>query len=155
MKHCAIALTVSLLASAPAVAQSVKADTAALAAVQSLRCTFTLSSYWDFKGTMVLQGAAASTSFDLIFDSIDRPKRHARLIGNIGADDVSVIPGDATLSFLEITKKGSPMLTVVFARRVATPKGWAFSAITSRHQMEPKLNIILAGQMTGTCSELL
>jgi hypothetical protein len=151
----AIAMLTALVApiEAQSPLQTPPADIKALKSVRSLRCMFVKSTYWDFRTFPATLDPVEPDTTIMVFDAIDHAKNHARMVGNIGATDVVVIDAEHLMTFLEVTNAGNPMVTVVFGQR---PKGLlsTFVAITSRHQMDPVVNLILAGQMVGSCTAL-
>jgi len=129
-----ITLFCCLLAGAPT-AKAADPTFDALFAARSLKCSFGpgASADWDSGRPKVTLDKAVA-DFILHFDSIEPDKRTARLIGNRGASDVSVVRTVAGLHFLEVTDSGSVNLTTVFAR-IASNR---FIAVTSRHLDLPR-----------------
>ena len=118
----------------------------ALLAARSLKCSFGRGASADWKaGRPNVTLDRAGADFILHFDSIDPDKRTARLIGNQGATDVSVLRTATGLHFLEVTGSGNINLTTAFARMV--PEG--FIAVTSRHLDLTRLPY--PSQSHGTC----
>ena len=84
----------------------------------------------------------------MVFDSIDTQAGTARIIGNAGAGDISVVVTPVGLTFIEQTGVGGLNFTTVFTHFVE-PENVARAAVTSRH-------LILVGspfpsQYHGTC----
>ena len=84
----------------------------------------------------------------MVFDSIDTQAGTARIIGNAGAGDISVVVTSVGLTFIEQTGVGGLNFTTVFTHFVE-PENVARAAVTSRH-------LILVGspfpsQYHGTC----
>jgi len=102
--------------------------------VQTLRCQFTASSIVSWENgdpeVVVIEGG----EFELLFDSIG--ERKARLIGNVGSDDVLVARTAMGLNFIERTSGGSWNTTTVFKHRENEVDG-DFAAVTSRHSIAP------------------
>ena len=69
-----------------------------------------------------------------MFDSIS--ERKARLIGNVGSDDVLVARTAMGLNFVERTSGGSWNTKTVFRHR-ENEAGGSFAAVTSRHLVAP------------------
>jgi hypothetical protein len=84
----------------------------------------------------------------LIFDSIDIKKRTARLIGNQGAGDATVIANLTGITFIERTRVGNFNFTTVFFSCVEGTEDYI--AVHSRH-----INLLvgtpLSSQMHGIC----
>jgi hypothetical protein len=121
-----------------------------LFAAKSLKCNFRLGSVgeWDESGPKVERDSKGLGI--LHFDGIDLDHRRARLIGNQGAGDISVIAGPAAINFVERTPAGSLIVTTVFA--AYQPNTTTFVAVTSRHV---SLGLVGGGavpsQYYGTC----
>jgi hypothetical protein len=118
----------------------------ALLAARSLKCAFGpgASAHWDSgkpKVTLDREGV----DFILHFDSIDRDKRTARLIGNNTAADIAMFSTASGLHFLEVTGSGNVNFTTVFARMVSD----GFISVTSRHL--DLLRSPFPSQTHGTC----
>jgi hypothetical protein len=101
---------------------------------QTLRCQFTTVSIAGWRNgdpeVVVVEGG----ELELLFDSISEEK--ARLIGNIGSDDVLVARTAMGLNFIEQTSGGSWNTTTVFKHR-ENEVGGSFAAVTSRHLVAP------------------
>ena len=97
----------------------------------SLKCGFSVVSqtYWE-NGNLTIK-TETEQDFLLHFDSIDIQRNHARLVGNLGAVDVSLLLTGGTLSFLETTANGGVNLTTIFPRY--RNESHEFIAVTSRH----------------------
>lgn len=102
-----------------------------LSLTRSLRCTFSTVIQGDWEGGRLSTSKDDNQSFVLHFDGIDLAKKKARLIGNLGADDVVVMLTPRSLTFLEMTPSGNLNFTTVFP---SYRKGSQdFIAVTSRH----------------------
>ena len=119
----------------PLAAQQFTPDEDALQAMmsaRSFRCSFPQYSTvdWDNRDQPQLQ---TGTEDDFVFqiDGIDYSTGDARVIGNIGASDLVVVPGVTTVSFIEAIPSGGVNLTTVYAWRDSM--GSRFKAVHSRH----------------------
>lgn len=98
------------------------------AAPRSLRCDFA-------DGTFRAWDKASRQTFDtltLIFDSIDPAQGRARLVGNTGATDVSVVAAPRKTTFIEITTAGNVNTTTVYESAID------MKAVHSRHTGTPE-----------------
>jgi hypothetical protein len=101
-----------------------------LIAAKSLKCQFTFGAAGKWKGDKI-KIEKVSDDWTMYFDSIDLKNNKARLIGSVGATDVTAIPSLQGIHFLEQTDSGNIMLTTVF---FDNEKGIAnYIAVTSRH----------------------
>jgi hypothetical protein len=101
-----------------------------LSRARSLKCTFStiIQSAWE---AGKFSTKTESEKYEAHFDSIDANSHKARLIGNAGAADVTVLLTPESLSFIEVTPSGNPNLTTVFpALKAGTSE---FIAVSSRH----------------------
>jgi hypothetical protein len=102
-----------------------------LSLTRSLKCTFTTVMQGDWEGGSLSTSKEIDQSFVLHFDGIEIAKLKARLIGNLGSEDVVVMLTASSLTFVEMTPAGNPNFTTVFP---AYKKGTKeFIAVTSRH----------------------
>lgn len=111
----------------------------ASSAVRSLRCDFS-------EGSARAWGEPTRTTFDaltLIYDSIDVGAGRARLVGNAGAQDVSVVAAPRRLTFIEFSGGGNVIVTTVYE------SASEMKAVHSRHTGTPE-NPTLA-QLYGYC----
>ena len=126
---------------------------ASLFQAQSIKCEWGqgTTARWN-EGRPSLEQASvgkdAGTVFEMVFDSIDTQAGTARIIGNAGAGDISVVVTPVGLTFIEQTGVGGLNFTTVFTHFVE-PENVARVAVTSRH-------ITLSGspfpsQYHGTC----
>jgi hypothetical protein len=101
-----------------------------LSHARSLKCLFStvIQSTWE---AGKFSTKTNSETFELHFDSIDSNTHKARLIGNNGAADVSVLLTPESLSFIEVTPSGNPNFTTVFPSLRAGASD--FIAVSSRH----------------------
>jgi hypothetical protein len=135
MKRAMAIFALALLAlpgTAPSLAAQILADDSsvkALARARSLKCSFPWysSADWDADEPKLKTGVQ---DFAFHIDGIDRTKRAARLIGNAGAEDLVVLVGDDSVSFVEQTPAGAVNVTTVYAWR---NKAGSFKAVHSRH----------------------
>ncbi|MBL0338859.1 MAG: hypothetical protein IPP67_06780 [Rhodospirillaceae bacterium] len=120
--------------------------------IKTMRCTFNIpgiSAGWDSNGEFKSTKSDFSTKPQdavIIFDNINQDKMTARMVGNNGASDVYVLSTEKSLSFLEITSSGNPILTTLFLS--ASLSDHTFPAVMSRH-----ISIIqpVISQFYGTC----
>jgi len=71
---------------------------------------------------------------ELIFDSLNYQDRSARLIGNIGSSDVTLLDGELAVSLLESTDVGGLTVTTIFkGASVGLPLARTYRAVSSRH----------------------
>jgi hypothetical protein len=97
----------------------------------------------------------ASLFGTITYDNIDRSAGTAREISDIGGKNVSVIPTEQVLTFMEVTSYGNPVFTSVFSTLRGGMPG-VFVAVTSRHVtpdiMTPGAPRILGlAQYYGSC----
>lgn len=122
----------------------------ALQATKTLRCVFTVSATVNMDGDIPRTGSGRD-DMELVFDQIDPSEGTARLIGNAGAEDVTVIAGSQQITFVEQTATGTIQLTVVYMARTTHRR---FKAVHSRHTAIPG-GIPIASQMYGSCQALI
>ncbi len=136
-------------------ALSVIPDSAArrlLASARSLRCHFGYGVVHRLDSLPPKPVATNANDYGNpeVYDNIDRVKRTARAIGNVGAVDVGVASSDDVLSFVEVTPSGNMVITTVFAKLV--PGSWRqLLATTTRHMLFPP---IVVSQYYGRCEVL-
>ena len=122
---------------------------AMLAAAKSLRCQFPSG------GAMILGDSnphyERGRGVDGVFDDIDRRNGTARVIGSAGAGDVQVIAGSESLTFIELTPIGFPLVTVVFAS--FRPGSQELLASDSHHAMINAHKVVVE-QYYGSCRVL-
>lgn len=109
------------------------AQTVSLNQVRSLRCETrgSVTTTWD-RGVPAARVSASPSLAPLVFVAIDREAGRARLIGNAGEADVTVVVGDNGLQFVERTGSGNMMVTTVYrAANTALPHG-RFAFVHSR-----------------------
>lgn len=105
-----------------------------LAAAKTLRCTFPTGNFGAWDEGKFSTGKTTDTMTS-VFHSIDRGEGTARLIGNVGAEDVMVVG----LNFVEVTTSGNMNITTVFPIQVQSKTGKGglpkrgFAAVLSRH----------------------
>jgi hypothetical protein len=100
-----------------------------LVAARSLKCTFPWYAGADWDEDLP-QPKSAKQDFAFHIDGIDHAKGAARLIGNAGADDLTTVQGDYSISFVEVVPVGSVNLTTVYGW---PDKSGRFKAVHSRH----------------------
>ncbi len=117
-----------------------------LVSAKSLKCQFGPGSVGIWAGSKV---TVQQERFDvaLHFDSIDAKAGKARMIGNQGAADVTVLASPSGVTFVEQTGSGNVMFTTVFPGMV--PETDEFYAVTSRHAILP--GGPLPSQYQGKC----
>ena len=105
-------------------------DRARLLSTRSLRCSFGwyASVGWDADKPSL--ETSTQEDFQFQIDAIDPPGGRARMIGNVGAVDLILIPGADRLSFIERTPVGAVNLTTVYAWRDSEG---GFKTVHSRH----------------------
>jgi hypothetical protein len=141
--------TFLLVAVLPLSAVADDSQLSALFKAKSLRCKW-VSGYvgkWT-EGTLKV----TPDRFDDIttFDSIDRAKGTARLLGNQSAGTVTLILTVAGLTFLDQSPAGSIFLTTVFAD--SKNKAGDYVAVSSRHFSF--FTTVAPSQYHGTCKIL-
>lgn len=102
--------------------------TRALFAARSLKCAFGTYASTDLKEDGLPKTGKQDFGFQI--DAIDYQKTSARIIGNAGADDLVVLRGDSSVSFVERTPSGAVNLTTVFGWR---DQAGRFKSVHSRH----------------------
>ena len=100
-----------------------------LIAARSLKCSFPwyVSVDWHRDEPQVKN---ARQEFGFQIDGINHQQRSARIIGNVGADDLTALRGADAVSFLERVPAGTVHVTTVYAWR---NKEGRFKAVHSRH----------------------
>lgn len=110
---------------------------ASLYSAKSLRCVLGagIHTTWSqgIPGTKPAQFASEAAKATMVFDSIDIQRRVARLIGEIGATDVSIISDSGGLTFTERTPNG-PNVTTVYPY-YNNAKGGRLLMVQSRHMV--------------------
>ena len=106
-------------------------DADALFQAQSIKCEWGqgTTARWNEGRPSLKQ---ASWDAGIVFDSIDTQAGTARIIGNIGAGDISVVVTPVGLTFIEKTGVGGLNFTTVF-KHFVEPENVARVAVTSRH----------------------
>jgi hypothetical protein len=131
-------------------ANAVAQDSARLFATKTFRCVFTLSASVNMDGDVPKVGSR-SDNLELVFDQIDFEKRSARLIGNAGAEDVTVLVGRERITLLEATGNGTIQVTAIYMSQRSDGQ---FKAVHSRHTAAIG-GVPIASQMYGSCRALL
>lgn len=134
----------------PAVAQQTASAITSLQTARSLRCQFPSEGIVVRSDGTVLHLKTSGT--EAIFDSIDHQHNRARLIGSIGATDVTVIVGSGSLTFVELSATGNPHITVVFAR--LQPGMRELVATDSEEFRDPVAGATVVSQYFGSCKVL-
>lgn len=125
-------------------------DDAMFRATKTFRCVFTTSASANMDED-VPKVTMRRESLEMVFDQIDAGKRTGRLIGNLGAQDVTVISGSEKLTLLEVTPNGTPQVTVIYIGRRSDGQ---FKAVHSRHTALLG-GIPIPSQMYGSCRALV
>jgi hypothetical protein len=115
----------------------------------SFRCKFT-----DGQSTTFDTGSPNSKRDvfpELIFDSIDAKKMSARLIGNAGAVDISVMTGQDSLHLIEKTLTGNLSIATIFTHASFGDSN-AYPIVLSRHMAFSSMP--LTSQYRGMCKML-
>lgn len=110
--------------------QRAAASTVSLSAVRSLKCQFPRGIFIKWNGGTISPESDGEGLPEIFFDNINFATGKARIIGNNGASDVSLIRQSAGLSFVETTTFGSVIITTIFTH--STPDG-EYLAVMSRH----------------------
>lgn len=87
---------------------------------------------------------------DVIFDRVDVRKGTARMIGNAGAEDITVQGASGLLHFLEVTSSGNLVTTTLFL--TSRRESGEVRAVMSRHML--MIGTVIVSQNYGTCREL-
>jgi hypothetical protein len=120
-----------------------------LVSARSLRCTF------DSGTAVVLSNSGPSVRPDALlgpvtFDAIDRTGQRARLVGALGAADVSLVAGATWLTFID-TSTPAPGLYTVYAAFAPSHLKKALVAVGSIHEVAP----VPTGELVyGSCTVL-
>jgi hypothetical protein len=115
-----------------------------LKGVRSLKCRFLLMETVKWAGAQPKM-ETGQEELVLHFDSIDQKTGTARMIGNEGADDVSVLGRSANITIVERTGFGSFTFTTIYPDF----QNGEFVAVHSRHIDLP--NGPRSSQHHGTC----
>lgn len=124
-------------------------DVARHRATKTFRCVFTASASANMDGDAP-KLTTGKDDLELVFDQIDLKKGTARLIGNVGAEDVSVIAGSERITLLEQTGSGNLQVTVIYISQRSDDQ---FKAVHSRHTALPG-GLPIPSQSYGTCRPL-
>ena len=114
---------------------------------RTFRCQFMDSAGRSWKGSTVESRAGEKFSDDIIFDNVNYVQKTARLIGNAGADDATVVDGQRAVTFLTFTDSGGLVATTVFKQRVTV--GF-YRAAMARH-LSLSTGELTAMQFYGRC----
>ena len=108
-------------------------DAASLFQAQSIKCEWGqgTTASWN-GGRPSLTQSSFGKDAGMVFDSIDTQAGTARIIGNAGAGDISVVVTPVGLTFIEQAGAGGLNFTTVFTHFVE-PENVARVAVTSRH----------------------
>lgn len=115
-----------------------------LKGVRSLKCRFFLMETVKWTGAQPKM-ESGEEELMLHFDSIDQKAGTARMIGNEGADDVSVLGRSANITIVERTDFGNFTFTTIYPDF----QNGEFVAVHSRHIDLP--NGPRSSQYHGTC----
>ena len=115
----------------------------------SLRCTFPWSAVaaWEGESFPKIRVNSEKSAFEFHVDAIDREKKIARLIGNVGVSDAMVVPLPGGLQVVESVPGGMNVLSV--SRKLIENTPGVFRAVYSRHASLEFLQV--ASQYYGTC----
>lgn len=117
-----------------------------LFAARSLKCEYTSRSYTKWLGGQPVIELTTEKNMTLHFDSIDKEKGSARIIGNQGAADVFLVVTIEGIHILEGAPAGNMNFTTVFAEYAKGTRD--FVSVSSRHiNLRPPL----PSQHHGTC----
>lgn len=141
------AITVALLVAAASRANA--QGEAKLRATTTFRCVFTTSAKVNMDGD-VPRVTTVRDNLEAIFDQVDARNGSGRLIGNQGAESITVVRGSEKITLLEVTPNGTVQVTVIYS--VERSDG-QFKAVHSRHTAAPD-GIPIASQMYGSCRAL-
>ena len=111
-----------LLASSSAAQQSI-------ASTRSWRCEFPTLATTHWQGDQPSPSLEKQT-FSFHIDDVNHAKSTARVIGNVGANDLIVIQGSGVVHFLENTPSGNLIITTIFQSNTNAAK---LKAVHSRH----------------------
>lgn len=106
------------------------AEEISLNKLKSLKCEFRTSAQSDWKEDVPKPKVEKGQKFTFHLDSIDTSKGTARIIGNAGAGDLTVVGTQESIHFLETTPSGNVNITTVFDART---KDGRHKAVHSRH----------------------
>jgi hypothetical protein len=141
-------LTIFLALSTTAFAQG--ARLADFPQFKTFRCDFTES-----EGRRTAAGVTTSanreTFSDLVVDDVDYSRNTARIIGNAGSDNVSVIDGRLLVTFIEVTLTGNVNILSIFK---TTGSLISYRAVYSRHSALTTGDVTIS-QSYGSCRGLL
>ena len=114
---------------------------------RTFRCELGYGEGRYFVGEQVEDRKGDKFSEEIIFDNVDYEKRTVRVIGNLGAEDATVIDGPLAVSFLERTLYGGIVVTTIDKR----PLGIAqYRTSMSRH-IPNTIGGYTASQYYGEC----
>jgi hypothetical protein len=122
-----------------------------LRTVRSLKCEFPEGYIVNLATTPIQRDTASGAT--VVYDAIERVKGQARVIGTAGTDDIQVLVGTNTLTLIEMTPAGTPMITVVYGQFRKGSR--ELLAVTSRHfgHLGPEWPVITVGQYYGSCRQ--
>jgi len=106
------------------------AEEASLSKLKSLKCEFPTSATSDWQEDVPKPKVKKGQKFAFHLDGIDSTKGTARIIGNAGAKDLTVVSTPESTHFLETTPSGNLNITTVFDART---KDERYKAVHSRH----------------------
>lgn len=138
-------LILILLISLPGLAEEeINPALSSLYSAKTLRCAFPEGTQAEFKGESIEKTASSMDSL-IIFDSINVESGTARMIGNVGAVDVTATISFHGVSFLEVTDTGNIVITTAYVGDSIT----LFPAVMSRHLTI--LQVPFPSQQYGWC----
>lgn len=106
------------------------AEEPSLSTIKSLKCEFPTSATTDWQKDSPEPKVQRKQNFAFHLDGIDASNGTARIIGNAGADDLTVVLTQESIHFLEATPSGNLNITTVFD---ALTKDGKYKAVHSRH----------------------
>ena len=128
-----VAVSLALTITGAAAAQQDTPDEDALRAMmsaRSFRCSFPQYSTVDWDRDEPQLRTGSEDDFVVQIDGIDYRTQTARVIGNVGADELMAVAGATSVSFTEQTPSGAVHLTSIYAWRDSMGR---FKAVYSRH----------------------
>jgi len=106
------------------------AEEGSLNKLKSLKCEFPTSASNDWQKDAPEPIVEKGQKFAFYIDGIGTSKGTARIIGNAGAKDLTVVSSKELIHFLETTPSGNLNITTVFDART---KDGRYKAVHSRH----------------------
>jgi hypothetical protein len=132
--------------------------------VSAFRCTFPQDASGDFNGsTFSRKNGSGFGNETLVFTTIDSVAATAQMVGNAGTADLRLVTGRGTLTFLELSPSGNPIVTTIFTghrRNELKTKNYPiyklpanrYIAVMSRHIGDMLGGPPVLSQNYGTCN---